>query len=185
VVLRPARRLSFSVDYWNIAVDNTILGALTIPQLFANISFFPERITRTNGIITLVDLRAGNFGSRRTEGLEFTGRAGSRAFGGDINLSFDGTYLLDKRERLLPTAPYRDLRDKWVLVGDIGLKWKHNAAITYGRNGFGLSFSQIYRSGYANQTLPASAARPDFNRRVKPYVIYNASVSQRVATASR
>jgi iron complex outermembrane receptor protein len=181
VVVRPARRISFSVDYWNIAVDNTILGALTIPQLFANIGAFPERITRTNGVITLVDLRAGNFGSRRTEGLEFTGRAGMGALGGDFNLSFDGTYLLDKREKLLPNLPYRDIRDRWVLVGDIGLKWKHNAAITYTRDGLGLTFSQIYRSGYANQALPASAARPDFNRRVKPYVIYNASVSQRVA----
>jgi iron complex outermembrane receptor protein len=182
VVVRPTRRMSFSVDYWNIAVDNTILGALTIPQLFANIGAFPERITRTNGIITLVDLRAGNFGSRRTEGLEFTGRAGFNALAGDISLSFDGTYLLDKREKLLPSLPYRDIRDKWVLVGDIGLKWKHNAAITYSNDaGLGLTFSQIYRSGYANQALPASAARPDFNPRVKRYIIYNASVSQRVA----
>ncbi len=180
VVVRPARRVSFSVDYWNIAVDNTILGALTIPQLFANIDYFPERITRTNGIITLVDLRAGNFGSRRTSGIEFTGRAGTRGLGGDFNFTFDGTYLLEKKERLLPTAPYRDIRDKWVLVGDIGLKWKHNAAISYSRDGFGLTFSQIYRSGYANQALPASAARPDFNPRVKPYIIYNTSVSQRI-----
>jgi len=71
VVIQPSSRLSFSVDYWRIAVDNTI-GSITIPQLLANINAFPERIERTNGIITRVDLRTGNFGSRRTEGIDVT-----------------------------------------------------------------------------------------------------------------
>ena len=39
----------------------------------------------------------------------------------------------------------------------------------------------MFRSGYANQALPGIAAgtvtRPDFNPRVKPYMIYNLSVS--------
>jgi iron complex outermembrane recepter protein len=179
VVFQPTRRISFSVDYWNIAVDNTI-GTITIPQLFANIAAFPDRITRTNGIITLVDLRTGNFGSRRTAGLEFAARAGFDALGGDIGLGLDGTYLLEKREKLLPNLPYQKLVGIFTLVGDIGLEWKHNAYVSYARDGFGMTLSQIYRSGYANQTLPASASRPDFNARVKPYIIYNATVSQRI-----
>ncbi len=67
-------RFSFAMDYWSIAVDNTI-GSITIPQLLANIAAFPERIERTNGIITRVDLRTGNFGSRRTQGVDFAIRA--------------------------------------------------------------------------------------------------------------
>jgi iron complex outermembrane recepter protein len=179
VVLQPASRISLSVDYWNIAVDNTI-GTITIPQLFANITAFPERIGRTNGIITLVDLRTGNFGSRRTAGLEISARAGFDALGGSIGLGLDGTYLLDKREKLLPNLAYQKLVGIFTLVGDIGLEWKHNAFVSYTNDGFGMTLSQIYRSGYANQTLPASATRPDFNPRVKPYVIYNATVSQRI-----
>ncbi|HEX8302588.1 TonB-dependent receptor domain-containing protein [Sphingomonas sp.] len=179
VVFQPARRFSLSVDYWNIGVDNTI-SAITIPQLFANISSFGDRIQRTNGIITLVDLRTGNFGSRRTKGLEFVARGGFEALGGVIGFGLDGTYLLDKREKLLPNLPYTNLVGKFTLLGDLGLEWKHNAFVTYTNGDFGLSFSQIYRSGYANQTLPASAARPDFNPRVKPYMIYNATISQRI-----
>ena len=180
VVLQPTSRISLSADYWSIAVDNTI-GSITIPQLLANINAFPDRITRTNGIITLVDLRVGNFGSRRTRGIDFTARASTEGLGGVFSAGFDGTLLLQKKEKLLPNLAYTDLRGVFSFAGDLGLKWKHNAYVSYTTtDGFGLTFSQIYRDGYKNQALPGSAGRPDFNPRVKPYIIYNASISQRV-----
>ncbi|WP_375397232.1 TonB-dependent receptor domain-containing protein [uncultured Sphingomonas sp.] len=183
-VLQVSRRFSLSADYWSIAVDN-VIGTITIPQLFANIAAFPERITRTNGIITLVDLRTGNFGSRRTRGIDFSARGNVDALGGVFSAGFDGTLLLAKREKLLPNLPYTNLRGVFSLAGDLGLKWKHNAFVSYERDGFGLSFSQIYRDGYANQALPGIAngtvVRPDYNPRVKSYIIYNATISQRIA----
>jgi len=176
-VLRPTSRFSFSADYWSIAVDN-VIGTITIPQLLANIGAFGDRIQRTNGIITLVDLRTGNFGSRRTRGIDFSARGSVDALGGAISAGFDGTLLLEKKEKLLPNLKYTDLLGVFSLSGDLGLKWKHNAYIAYTKDGFGLTFSQIYRDGYQNQALPGSAGRPDFNPRVKAYIIYNASVSQ-------
>lgn len=176
VVIQPSNRFSLSVDYWNIAVDNTI-GTITIPQLLANIAAFPDRIQRTNGLITGVDLRTGNFGSRRTEGLEFTARGAVDAFGGLVTAGLDGTYLLDKREKLLPNLKYTDLIGIFTFTGDLGLKWKHNAFIGFQNDDIALTFSQIFRDGYKNQALPGSAARPDYNPRVKDYVIYNATVS--------
>jgi iron complex outermembrane receptor protein len=176
LVFQPSRRLSLSLDYWNIAVDNTI-GEITIPQLLANITAFPERIIRTNGIITGVDLRTGNFGSRRTEGLEVVGRAGTDLFGGKLSAGLDGTYLLTKKEKLLPNLPYTSTRGVFSLTGDLGLKWKHNAFIGFETGPWNFSFSQIFRSGYRNFALPGSAARPLYNPRVKDYVIYNTAVS--------
>lgn len=176
-VLRPTSRFSFSADYWSISVDN-VIGTITIPQLLANIGAFGDRIQRTNGIITLVDLRTGNFGSRRTRGIDFSARGSVDALGGAISAGFDGTLLLEKKEKLLPNLKYTDLLGVFSLSGDLGLKWKHNAYIAYTKDGFGLTFSQIYRDGYQNQALPGSAGRPDFNPRVKAYIIYNASVSQ-------
>lgn len=176
IVVQPSSRFSFSVDYWNIAVDNTI-GTITIPQLLANIGAFPERIQRTNGIITGVDLRTGNFGSRRTEGLEFMARGSVDAAGGVIAAGLDGTYLLDKREKLLPNLAYSDLIGIFTFTGDLGLKWKHNAFVSYTNDDISFTFSQIFRNGYKNGFLPASATRPDFNPRVKEYVVYNASLS--------
>jgi len=119
VLLQPTSRISLGVDYWNIAVDNTI-GTLSTQQLFQNIAAFGDRIQRTNGVITGLDLRTGNFGSRRTEGLEISARASFDALGGDIGLGMDGTYLLNKREKLLPSLPYTDLVGIFTLFGDVG-----------------------------------------------------------------
>lgn len=187
LVLRPTSRITLSADYWNIAVDN-VIGSITIPQLFANIASFPERIERTAGIITLVDLRTGNFGSRRTSGIDFAGRAAFDAIGGTISAGFDGTLLLNKEEKLLPNLPYTDLRGVFSLTGDLGLKWKHNAFVSYSTDDFTLTLSQIYRGSYQNGWLPfparlpnLSATRPDYNEEVKPYHIYNLSVSKTIA----
>ncbi|ROT97022.1 TonB-dependent receptor [Altererythrobacter sp. FM1] len=181
VVLTPSRHFSASVDYWSIAVDDTI-GALTLQQLLDNIAYFPERVTRTDGIITQVDLRADNIGSRRTEGLEVSLRGGADVGGGVLSVGMDGTYLLKKKEKFLPSAPYGDsLIGVFTFSGDLGLKWKHNAWINYTKDNVSLNFSQIYRDGYENQALPGiangSVTRPDYNERVKAYIVYNASVS--------
>ena len=178
VVFQPVSNFSASVDYWNIAVDNTI-GALTIDQLLNNQSYFPDRVTRTNGVITLLDVRADNIGSRRTEGLEVTLRGNVDLFGGTLAAGLDGTRLLKKREKLLPSSPYGpSLIGVFTFAGDLGIKWKHNAFVTWGNDDVSLSFSQIFRSGYKNYQISATgAARPDYNQFVDDYVIYNASVS--------
>ena len=181
LVLQPSSRFSASFDYWSIAVDDTI-GALTLRQLLDNISYFPDRVTRTNNIITLIDLRADNIGSRRTEGLEVALRGGVDAFGGVITGGLDGTYLLKKREKFLPSAPFgSSLIGRFTFAGDLGLKWKHSAFVSYTKDDFTFNFSQIYRDGYKNQALPGIAngtvVRPDFNPMVKSYVTYNTSVS--------
>lgn len=184
VVFEPSRHFSASVDYWNIAVDDTI-GTLTTQQLLANAAFFPERLVRTNGIITLLDLRAANIGSRRTQGLEVSLRGGFDALGGSFALSMDGTYLLQKKERLLPAAPYGpSLIGRFTFAGDLGLRWKHNAAITYTNEQMTISLSQLFRSGYTNQQLPGVANGtvnpPNDELRVDDYIIYNASIAYRI-----
>ena len=177
VVLQPTPRISLTADFWSIAVDN-VIGTITLQQLLANINAFSSRVTRTNGVITLIDLTTGNFGSRRTQGIDFTGRASFPVMGGSVLAGFDGTLLLVKREKLLASLPYTNTKGVFTLAGDLGLKWKHNAFVAYSKDGFTATFSQIYRDGYQNQALPGSASRPDFNPRVKPYIIYNASISQ-------
>ena len=184
VVLRPSRLFSASVDFWSIAVDNTI-GTLTITQLLDNAAFFPERIVRTAGIITLLDLTSANIGSRRTQGLEISARGGIEALGGTLMAGVDGTYLLKKREKLFPSAPYGDsLIGKFTFTGDLGLRWKHNAFLTYSNEALTLSFSQIFRKGYKNYALPGIAngtvSRPDYNPQVDNYVIYNLSAGYKV-----
>jgi iron complex outermembrane recepter protein len=178
VVFQPAPRFSASFDFWSIAVDNTI-GSLSTRQLLDNIVDFPDRVIRTGGIITLLDLRADNIGSRRTQGLEVSLRAGFDALGGSVSAGMDGTYLIKKREKFLPASPFGPSQiGVFTYGGDLGLKWKHSAFVSYEKDAFTFSFSQIFRNGYKNNTtIPGSTARPDFNERVKAYVIYNTSAS--------
>ena len=177
IVFTPAPQFSASVDFWSIAVDNTI-GALTIAQLLANQSSFSDRVIRTSNVITQLDLRADNIGSRRTQGLEVALRGGVDAFGGVLTAGLDGTYLLKKKEKFLPTAPFgSSLIGVFTYAGDLGLKWKHSAFINYAVDDMLFSFSQIYRNGYKNNSLPASSSRPDYNARVKAYVTYNLSAA--------
>lgn len=176
MVIQPSNRFSFSVDYWRIAVDN-VIGSITIPQLLANIAAFPGRITRTNGIITQVDLRTGNFGSRRTEGIDVSFRGAMDGLGGTFRAGMDGTYLLVKREKLLPNLAYTDQIGVFTLTGDLGLRWKHNAFISWQNDSWNFTLTQIYRNGYLNFALPASATRPDYNPRVSAYMTYNFTVT--------
>ena len=185
VVLSPAPRFNASVDFWSIAVDDTI-GSLTIRQLLDNFTFFEDRIIRDgNGIITLLDITTDNIGSRRTKGLEVSLRGGFDAAGGSFDAGLDGTWLLEKKEKFLPSAPFDDVIGVFTYAGDLGLEWKHNVWINYTMGDFSLSLSQIYRSGYENNGLPTpennvSATRPNYNARVEPYVIYNLAISQRI-----
>ena len=184
VVFQPAARFSAAVDFWSISVDDTI-GALTIDQLLANQSSFPDRVVRTGGVITELDLRSDNIGSRRTQGLEIALRAGIDALGGQFNAGLDGTRLLKKRERFLPTSPFGpSLLGVFTYAGDLGLKWKHNAFLTWSDDRVTLGITQIYRNGYRNQVLPGIAngtvVRPDFSRRVGSYTLYNLSAGVRL-----
>jgi len=177
IVFTPAPQFSASVDFWSIAVDDNI-GALTIAQLLANQSSFSDRVIRTSNVITQLDLRSDNIGSRRTQGLEVALRGGIDALGGVLTAGLDGTYLLKKKEKFLPTAPFgSSLIGVFTYAGDLGLKWKHSAFINYAVDDMLFSFSQIYRNGYKNNALPASASRPDYNARVKAYVTYNLSAA--------
>ena len=185
VVFQPTPRFSASVDFWHIAVDDTI-GALTIDQLLQNIGFFEDRVLRQNGTGPIVglDVRTDNIGSRRTQGLEITLRGGVDAFGGQLNVGLDGTRLLKKKEKLLPSAPYTDVLGLFTLTGDLGLKWKHNAFVTWSNDIVTLGLTQLHRSGYRNCAppfcTPAALTRPDYEARVKAYTIYNLSAGVRI-----
>ncbi|AJP74582.1 hypothetical protein TS85_16485 [Sphingomonas hengshuiensis] len=181
VVFQPMRNFSASVDWWSISVDNTI-QLLTLRQLIENASLFPDNFLRdSTGTIVGIDDRWVNAGARRTQGLDVTLRGGIDALGGKFSAGMDGTLLLKKREKLTATAEYGpSLIGVFSYAGDLGVKWKHSAFIGYSTDAVNLSFSQIYRKGYRNGALPGIAAgtvtRDGYNRYVKDYVIYNASI---------
>jgi iron complex outermembrane receptor protein len=184
-VFQPADRFSFSVDWWSIKVEDTI-QILTTTQLLQNAALFPDRFIRdSSGAITVIDRTWLNAGARDTQGLEFSARGGFDLGGGALTLGMEGTYLLRKREKLTPTAAWGPSQiGIYTTAGDLGLRWKHSAFVTWTDETWTLSLSQIFRNGYANQVLPGIAngtvTRPDFNYRVENYITYNMSIGMRV-----
>lgn len=184
VVLRPHPKWSLSADWWMINVDNTI-AILTLRQLVDNATLFQANFIRDgSNQIVLIDQRWVNAGARRTQGIEFALRGGWELSGErSISVGMDGTLMLKKREKLIdnPSLPFGPSQiGVFTFAGDLGLRWKHNAWVNYSTKDFDVQLTQVYRAGYANQKLPGIAngtvTRPDFNERVKPYMIYNLAV---------
>jgi iron complex outermembrane receptor protein len=186
VVFTPSPNFTASVDWWSIDVDSTITE-LTVRQLIDNAALFPERFIRANpsdptsSIVTL-DRRWINAGARQTEGLEITLHGAVEGLGGTFSTGLEGTYLLRKREKLSPTAPFSGSQiGVFTFTGDLGLEWKHNAYLNYSNEDFSVSLTQIFRDGYRNFALPGIASgavtRPEYNEYVESYVIYNTALS--------
>ena len=144
VVLQPShasarRSISGRLRSMTLSARSPSASCSTISQTF------PDRVIRTNGIITLLDLRADNIGSRRTKGLSINLKGGFDALGGSVSMGLNGTYLIKKREKFLPASPYGpSLVGVFTYGGDLGLKWKHNAYINYVKDDFTFTLSQIY-----------------------------------------
>lgn len=180
VVFQPARLWSASVDFWNINVDDTI-QLFSFRDLLNNYSQFTDRFTidPATNTITDIDSTWANAGARRTQGLEVSFRGGfDLRETSTVTFGLDGTYLLRKREALLPGSPLGpSLIGVFSFNGDLGLRWRHNAFVTYSDDSWNVSLSQIFRNGYQNQKLPGIASgavsRPDFNEHVDNYILYN------------
>jgi iron complex outermembrane recepter protein len=184
IVFEPSRNFSASLDWWTINRDNTIISP-SLQQLLVNYAFFADRFTRnSSGIITAFDIKYANAGSTRTQGLELSLRGGLDGLGGRISGGLDGTYLLKKQETLVVGQPFTNLVGVWSLAGDLGLRWKHNAFVSYSNDTFNISLSQIFRNGYKNRVLPGVASglavRSDIVYDVEDYITYNLSLGIKV-----
>lgn len=178
LVWEPTANFSVGLDWWSIEREGTI-QILSLTQLIDNYSLFPERFIRNaGGSITAVDQRWVNAGETQTEGLEVSLRGGMDALGARFTAGLDGTYLLKKRSRVVAGVPFGPSEiGRFTFAGDLGLRWKHNAFVTYKRGDWSSTLSQTYRAGYNDQVLPGVTAGrvspPDWNPKVDAYVTYN------------
>jgi iron complex outermembrane receptor protein len=181
-VWEPTPNLSFGMDWWNIERTGTIT-ILSLTQLIDNYRFFPERFIRdATGRLVAVDQRWVNAGSSQTAGIEVSARAGFDAMGARWTAELEGTYLTKKRSRVVAGVPYGPSEiGQFSFAGDLGLRWKHTATLTYKRGAWNGALSQTYRKGYANQVLPGVASGavtpPDLVTKVKDYTTYNLSLT--------
>ncbi|MBS3961097.1 MAG: TonB-dependent receptor [Sandarakinorhabdus sp.] len=184
VVFEPSRQFFVSLDWWRIEREGNI-RVLPLQDLVANAGLFPERFIRgTGGNLLAIDNRWVNSGGTDTEGLELSVRGSGDVWGGEWGFGLDGSYLIAKRSRLTENAAWGPSEvGRFTFAGDLGLRWKHNAFLTFARDDWTASFSQIFRKGYTNQELPGVTAGrvspPDLVEKTADYVTYNMSVSYR------
>ncbi len=182
MVWAPIPEFSANLDWWTITRTNTIqtLDLTTLSQNYA--SFQSAFIRDGNGVLQTIDDRWINSGGTVTKGLEFGIKAGGKAMGGRWGVNYDLSYLLDKKSKVTPGAPW-GLSEVAVATrtGDIGIRWKHTLDFVYSQGVWTGTLGQVYRSGYADFVLPGVAngtvSPPDWNPRVKPYILYNTSVA--------
>ncbi len=182
VVFQPVRNFSATIDWWKIDRDNAIT-TLSVRELVDNFTIFEDRFIRNgSGALIQIDQRVVNAGKSFTQGVDLALRGNFDLAGGRLGVGLDGTYLLEKKSQLVPSAPISASEiGVFTFSGDLGLKWKHNAYVTYGIGSFDFSLSQIFRLGYKNNAIgqvgSGAITRPDVVENVKNYVTYNLSAA--------
>jgi iron complex outermembrane receptor protein len=181
-VWEPMAAFSVGLDWWSIKREGTI-QILSLTQLVDNFSLLRDRFAfAADGSLLSIDQRWVNAGETETSGVEVSLKSSFAAMGARWTAALEGTYLLKKRSRVLPTVPFGASEiGQFSFAGDLGLRWKHNAAIGYKRGDWSATFSQLFRAGYNDQVLPGvSSGRvspPDWKAKVDSYTTYNVGVS--------
>jgi len=184
LVWQVSPQVSASVDWWSIERNGTIqsLGITGATGLLANYALFKDRFIRnTAGNIVQIDQRWINAGETVTKGLEVGVRGTSPFMKGRLSGGLDVAYLLEKKSRLVPSAPF-GVSEVGVFTrsGDLGIRWKHTAFVSYTEGAWNGTLTQLYRGGYAGYVPPGvnSSYTPSaWEPLVKPYATYGASVS--------
>ena len=182
MVFEPTPRFSANIDVWEIRKLNTI-KSIDQNVLLANYALFQDRFVRdASGALIGIDQRWVNAGASVTRGVELGARTNGKVWEGTWTAGFDGSRLLKKQSRPLPNAPFgKDEVGTFTFTGDLGLKWKHTAYVTFAKGAWSGLFQNVYRHGYLDQVLPGVASgrvKPtNYDPKVDPYSIFHASVS--------
>ena len=182
VVFEPMRNFSANLDIWEVRRYDTI-KSVSLNDMLANYSLFTDRFLRNpDGSLAFIDQRWVNAGESITRGIEAGARTNGKAFDGSWSAGIDGSYLLEKKSRALENAPFgKSEVGLFTFTGNLGLKWKHTAYVSYKKGDWSGLFQNVYRHGYLDQVLPGVASGKvtpsNYDAKVDPYSIFHASLS--------
>jgi iron complex outermembrane receptor protein len=180
VVFEPTNFFSASADLWEIRKENTI-DSFNLATMLENYAYFQNAFLRdpATGQLVAVDQRWLNTGERITRGVEVSARFNGKLGTGALwSVGLDGSRLLEKKSRATTDAPFGESEvGRFLFTGDLGLKWKHSAYVTYKQGNWSGMLQNIYRSGYDDQVLPGVAnglvTPSNYQTKVDDYSIFN------------
>ncbi len=181
-VWAPNSQFSLGADWWSINRTGTIQAA-NLTTLLKNYALFPQNFVRdATGNITLIDTSWINAGETVTRGVDINISANGRLADGRWAVLLDGSYLIEKKSRLIASAPFGGNEvGQFNLGSDPSLRWKHSLTGTYAKGDWTGTLTQQFRSGYIQALLPGVAngsVKPvNWNPKVSEYFLYNASIS--------
>ncbi len=190
LVLEPIDNLSFTLDYYNIEVDNKI-GSLGVQEIIDNEDSFPDLITRVNGSLSVpgAEVRSNlqNLTQENGDGLDFGARY---TMGTDVGLfGFDlrAAYLISHERQVSVLQP---------LCDDAGTtsepEWRWNGQASWSKGNWDSTFNVRYigetedlPSGRdtANNSCDVNPTRPA--QKVDDYIEFGASVAYNFSVDSK
>lgn len=182
VVWEPSRRFSANADLWEVRKENTI-DTFGTSTMIANYDLFKDQFLRdASGAIIAIDQRWVNAGERITRGLELGARTNGKLWDGLWTAGIDGSRLLEKKSRATKNSSYGPSEvGRFTFTGDLGLKWKHTAYVTFKQGNWSGMLQNVYRDGYLDRVLPGVAngtvTPSNYNPKVDAYSIFHASVN--------
>ncbi|HEY8877630.1 MAG TPA: TonB-dependent receptor [Roseateles sp.] len=182
LVWSPMPDLAFGADWWQIRKTGTI-QAVSLSDLVKNYALFPENFLRdSGGTLLAIDNRNVNAGETITKGVDISLRGSTMLGGGRLTGALEGSYLLDKRSRLIVSAPMGPSEiGVFTRASDLGLRWKHSLSVSYEEGPWGVGMIQRWRAGYKDAQLPGvangSITPPQWQPNVAKYVTYDANIT--------
>ena len=175
VVLSPLDGLVASADWWRIKRTD-VITVLSPNQVLVNYGKLGQYVIRKpDGTIDYI--RGGYTNAARDESrgvdvnLAYSGKLGADRW----SVGLQGTYTDAFKQQLLPISPVEDIVGKFSLT-DLYLRWKHAATFTYTSGPWSGTLTQVYKSGYDDET-PLGVIPPGYNPRVGSYTLYHLSGS--------
>ncbi len=182
VVFEPSPRFSANLDLWEVRKQDTI-DSFSTSTMVANYNLFKDNFVRdAAGNLVLIDQRWVNAGERITRGIEAGARTNGKVWEGVWTAGLDGSYLLEKKSRTTQNAAFGASEvGRFTFTGDLGLKWKHTAYVSFKKGDWSGMFTNVYRAGYVDQVLPGVAnglvVPSNYNAKVDAYSIFHVSAT--------
>jgi iron complex outermembrane recepter protein len=179
-VMEPVQGLQFSVDYWQVELEDRI-RSLSVSEMISNYPLFESNFVRDPATNVVSYIQAGfvNSAASKTRGVDFAANFQTNFMGGRVTTSLSGTKMLSHKEQLLNTAPFVEYVGKWNNV-TLYLPWRFNASVGYRTGPWNLTLSGLYRDSYEDQNRGPTAqgganytSNEPFKRTISSYATAN------------
>lgn len=185
---QPTKNLLFTVDYWNIRLNN-VIGAFPEQTVFADPARYASRFIRCNQVsaaeaanlsrcdlagseaIAYIMTLTDNLGNVRTDGIDITAAWQTLTPLGRLTLNYDATYVNSYKYQREPNGEY---------IQNVGMykdsspvfRWKHNVTSTLAKDNMRYTLGMRNLSGYDDEN-----ADPDYPNRVSSYTVFDLGMS--------